>query len=94
MLRPPRGIMTCGLILILTGLAWSAELIVDKKNPAADDKNAGALESPLRTIQAAVDKAQPGDSVLVRGVYHEGVHFKHSGTCPGDGRIHPAIRAT
>ena len=46
------------------------------------------LEAPLKTIQAALDKAQPGDSVEVRGgVYHEGVSFKRGGSISNSGGI-------
>ena len=76
-----RGIMACGLILVLAGIAWSAELIVDQKHPRADDKNPGTLEAPFKTIQAAMDKAQAGDSVEVRaGLYREGATFKRGGS--------------
>ncbi|MGA2618042.1 MAG: hypothetical protein ABSF26_10560 [Thermoguttaceae bacterium] len=61
-----RGLTACGLVLLLTGVAQPGVLIVDGKNPRADDKNAGTLESPLETIQAAADKAGPGDTVQVR----------------------------
>ena len=76
-----RGIMTCGLILALTGVAWSGELIVDQKNPRADDKNPGTPAAPFKTIQAAVDKAQPGDTIWVKaGNYEEPVLITRSGT--------------
>ena len=54
-------------IASLTGVAWSGELVVDQKNPRADDKNPGTPAAPLKTIQAALDKARPGDAVQVRG---------------------------
>ena len=75
-----RGLATCGLILVLAGVACSGELIVDQKNARADDKNAGTLEAPLKTIQAAVDKAQAGDTIWVKqGVYEEELLPKSSG---------------
>ncbi|MEK7415805.1 MAG: DUF1565 domain-containing protein [Planctomycetota bacterium] len=49
--------------------------------PTGDDKNAGSKDAPLKTIQAGIDKAQPGDSVLVeKGVYRERFIGKKSGT--------------
>ncbi len=72
--------MMC-VVLFLAGVAWPAELIVDQNSARADDKNPGTLESPFKTIQAALDKAQPGDTVRVRGgVYYEGVRFKRGGS--------------
>lgn len=53
-------------------------------SPAGNDANPGSGPEPgqaLRTIRTAVDKAQPGDAVLVRaGVYRETVVFPRSGT--------------
>ncbi len=64
--------------------ALGKDLIVDGKNPAAKDDNAGTLEAPFKTIQAAMDQAQAGDSVEVRaGVYPETVTFKRGGSYPG-----------
>ena len=60
-----RGTMACGLILALAGVAWSGELIVDQKHPEASDKNPGTEAKPFKTIQAAVDKVQPGDTIWV-----------------------------
>ncbi|MBM4082920.1 MAG: hypothetical protein FJ278_24650, partial [Planctomycetes bacterium] len=54
--------------------------------PNGDDAHSGLgaeAGKALRTIQAAVDKAQPGDTILVRGgVYRETVTFPRSGA-PG-----------
>src|SRR4051812_11382660 len=45
------------------------------------DAAPGTLSQPLRTIQAAANLAQPGDTVLVRGgVYRESVRPARSGT--------------
>ncbi|MDT0568091.1 right-handed parallel beta-helix repeat-containing protein [Streptomyces sp. DSM 3412] len=72
-MRPQRFTACVGLLSVLAGglLALSA--------PAAhaatslyvatngNDGNAGTLAAPLRTVQRAVDLAQAGDSILIRG---------------------------
>ena len=46
-----------------------------------DDANPGTEAAPLRTIQAALDLAQPGATVMVQsGTYNELVTFPRSGT--------------
>ena len=52
---------------LLASYAVAAELYVDQNNPAAADKNPGTEAKPFKTIQAALDKAQPGDTVQARG---------------------------
>jgi hypothetical protein len=51
-------------------------------SPKGDDSKAGtSLTTPLRTIQKAIDVAQPGDTILVRGgTYRESVSTPRSGT--------------
>ena len=45
-----------------------------------DDANPGTLEQPWRTVQHAVDRLLPGDTVFLRaGVYHEHVRVTRSG---------------
>ena len=75
-------------VLGLAGPAMAKDLIVDGNNPAATNSNPGTLEAPFKTIQAAMDRAEAGDSVLVRaGVYRESVTIKKSGTYHGGGAI-------
>jgi hypothetical protein len=78
------------LLLLLTSLASGAELFVAENDPSADDKNPGTLAAPFKTIQAAMDKAQPGDSVEVRaGLYQESVHFRRGGSYPSGAIFDP-----
>ncbi len=47
---------------------------------SGSDANPGTLAAPLRTIQAAVRRAQPGTTIVVRGgEYQEEVVFDHGG---------------
>jgi hypothetical protein len=41
----------------------------------------GSIDTPLQTIQTAIDKAKPGDTIYVRaGDYYENIKINHSGT--------------
>lgn len=42
-------------------------LHVNSTHPDADDRNAGTLKAPLKTIQAAAERAVPGTRVLIHG---------------------------
>jgi hypothetical protein len=56
------------------------QLIVDAGSPRADDGNPGTPDAPLATINAAAQRARPGDTVLVMpGVYREWVRPARSG---------------
>ena len=56
-------------------------LVVDNQSPTADDSNPGTETRPLKTIDAAAQLAEPGDTVLVRaGVYRERVAPARGGT--------------
>ena len=49
-------------------------------SPNGSDAGKGTLNDPLRTINAALGKANPGDTVIVRaGTYYEKVLFPKSG---------------
>ena len=68
-------------LALAAGQAAARDFFVDQKHPDASDKNPGTLAAPFKTIQAAMDKAQAGDAVRVRGgVYHESVKFKRGGS--------------
>jgi hypothetical protein len=69
------------LILAGSTLVHARDWFVDQKHPSACDTNAGVEPSPFKTIQAAVDAAQPGDTVWVKlGDYQEQVWIRTSGT--------------
>lgn len=60
---------------------YDTELHVSALNPAADDANDGSAEHPLKTIQAAADRAMPGTRVVIHeGVYRECVRPRRGGT--------------
>jgi len=51
--------------------------------PDGDDTNSGALNSPFKTITAALDVVGPGDSIVVRGGVHHclrTIYVNRSGT--------------
>ena len=73
-----RGVMA-GAMLISLGMAANARELHVATTGA--DRNKGTVSRPLRTIQAAADKAQPGDTITVHaGVYRERVNPPRGGT--------------
>ena len=66
--------------LLITGVASATDFHV---SPTGDDGNTGlgaGDDQALRTIQAGVNKLQPGDTLLIHGgVYRESVTFPASG---------------
>ncbi len=61
--------------------ARAATLVVDGSAPNAADSNSGAADRPFKTINAAAQVVEPGDTVLVKpGVYREAVRLTRSGT--------------
>ena len=49
-------------------------------SPSGDDAHPGTRQEPFRTVQRALDQAQPGTTVYLReGVYHEWIAFPRSG---------------
>lgn len=71
-----------GVILFATGT--SAEIITGSYyyvSPDGDNSNSGTIDSPLKTIQAAVDLCAAGDVVEIRGgVYRELVRPRPAST--------------
>ncbi|MEI6504153.1 MAG: right-handed parallel beta-helix repeat-containing protein, partial [Armatimonadota bacterium] len=77
------GRACAALLSLLAAAAQAAVLIVDGQNPAARDDNPGTAAAPFKTIQAALDKAQAGDTVGVHGgVYSGKVTIARSGSGP------------
>ena len=65
-------------VALFTSAATAAEFYVA---PDGKDANSGTEGQPFATIQAGVNKLQPGDTLVVRaGTYRETVTFPHSGT--------------
>ena len=55
--------------------------VVNNRSADASDDNPGTAAKPLKTIQAAANRAQPGDTILVRaGTYREEVVPPRGGT--------------
>lgn len=57
----------CAIIIcwsFLSGNCYADRIFVSQRAEASDD-NAGTRRNPLRTISAAVERAQPGDRILV-----------------------------
>ncbi|MDJ0952350.1 MAG: right-handed parallel beta-helix repeat-containing protein [Acidimicrobiia bacterium] len=58
-----------------------ADLIVNNQDPGASDENNGSRAHPLRTISAAVERAEPGSVIHVYpGIYCESVTITADGT--------------
>ena len=50
-------------------------------SPTGDDANVGTFEHPLQSVQAAADRATPGDIVEVHaGTYREWINPRRGGT--------------
>ncbi len=61
-------------------LGWTVVATDFHVSPGGDDALGGGSTAPLRTLQAAADRAQPGDTITVHaGVYREWVHPRRGG---------------
>ena len=74
--------LACGALALTlwAGEAPGKTYHVDCQHPKAADTNPGTAEAPLRHIQAAADKVQPGDTILVHaGTYREMIDWETPG---------------
>lgn len=80
MKTPSWALTLAGMVAWAVGRAAPVTLYV---SPEGDDGHTGLGPEPalaLRTVQAGVDRLQPGDTLLIRGgVYRETVTFPRSG---------------
>ena len=66
------------LALAVSYAVFGAEIYV---SPAGSNANAGTKDSPLKSVQQAVNKAKPGDTVkLLPGIFRESVTISKVGT--------------
>ncbi|MEA2522407.1 MAG: hypothetical protein QOI81_2053 [Actinomycetota bacterium] len=73
--------LSLGALLVPQSALAANVLHVDKKNSHCSDSGNGTASAPYCTIQAAVNKANPGTTVLVEsGIYSEKVSVNVSGT--------------
>lgn len=86
--------MSC--LLMMTGDWMNAAIYeVAQNNPRATDAGPGSLEQPWKTLAKAVDRAGPGDTVVIdSGVYREDVVARTSGTAEQPIRFEPAPGAS
>lgn len=71
-------------LLVVVGIplvSHAATIHVDTANPKSDDSNAGSVDAPFKSINAATKVAQPGDTILISaGTYRENVVVAAKGT--------------
>jgi len=87
-IKPGLHCSTCSTILTLlfaaalagTGTTALQAAVIHVDATAVDDGGTGGEGSPLQSIQSAVDRAEPGDTVMVRpGIYFESVQIRKRG---------------
>jgi hypothetical protein len=74
-------LLLCLLMSLAATTASAREWFVRQADPNASDTADGSTEHPLLTINAAAQRARPGDVVTVgAGIYHEWVSPAHAGS--------------
>lgn len=53
---------------------------VDAEHASASDSNPGTAQLPLQTLARATELAMPGDTVFIKGLYHESLYLERGGT--------------
>ena len=76
-----RKIFLCLVVSCVFSALSARIIVVDKQKAGANDANTGTFAQPLKTIQAAANLAQAGDTILVKaGIYREEVKPPRGGT--------------
>ena len=88
-------LMEAGIAPTMTAMAFATNTLAAMYcvSPHGNNASDGLGSEPtqaLRTIQTAVEKLQPGDTLLIHGgTYRETVTFPHSGTAEKPIRVKP-----
>lgn len=79
------ALIACSAAVLMGGLSYAAEIYVDGSR---ETQGNGSKSKPLNTIQAGINRAKPGDTVVIAaGVYREAVKFNKKGTASQPIRI-------
>jgi len=81
------------VVLLSASVLHGKTIVVDCKHAKAADTNSGTVESPLKTISAAVARLKPGDTALVQpGVYRERVVLASGGSAQAPVVLRSAVK--
>lgn len=82
------------LLALVVGLAIPVAAAEWHVSVSGNDAGRGTKADPLRTIQSAADRAQPGDTITVHGgVYRERINPPRGGTSDAQRIVYQAARA-
>ena len=74
------SVVATGALIATTGTANAAGTVIEVAM-TGNDANSGAAGKPLKTVQAAIDKAVAGDTIKIhKGVYNQQLKIRKSGT--------------